>query len=57
MQTFTRETIFNGLCLGICVAIGTMTSMGLLGVNPNAQGNIEQICKHYGQSSAACKRR
>lgn len=57
MQTFTRETIVNGLCLGVCVAIGAMTSMGLLGVNPNAPSNIEQICKHYGQSSAVCQKR
>lgn len=57
MEAMNKETIYNGLCLGLCVIIGALTSMGLLGVNPNTLNDKDQICKHYEQPSPKCQKR
>jgi hypothetical protein len=57
MWLISKETMFNGLCMLMFVFIGAMTSMGLLGVDPNTLNDKNQICKHHEQQSTLCKKR
>lgn len=57
MWVFSKETVLNGLCLILLTCIGALTSMGLLGVNPNTLNTKNEICKNYEQPSAGCRKR
>lgn len=57
MGARNRETILNGVCLGICVFIGALTSFGLLGFDPGVTYDTKQTCKNHEHLGSSCKSR